>query len=414
MIKLLHFADAHIDMANYGRHDPESGLPMRVMDFLKSLDEIVDTAIEEKVDLVIFAGDTYKDRSPAPTFQREWGKRIMKLSRAGIPTLLLTGNHDISPSTGRAHAIQEFDTLEVPFIRVIDKPALLFPKDLNDLQVQILAIPWLYHSQFKNLPELQGKSRSDINLFIQDKLEEKIQNLQKEIDPNIPLILTMHASMEGAEIGYEKLLNVSHDFVISKGMVSKDYIDYVALGHIHKHQNFNEGHQPPIIYPGSIERVDFGEANDDKYFVIAEVQKGKSTVDWRKLEHIRPFIDVHPQLSSSETINQDLQTALKSRGDLSDAIVRMVIEYPREWEALIDEASLRAIAEPAFEFHLAKRPHIEARARLPEGRAASSLSALELLDIYWDASHKDMKSQKKEALRTLAESIINDVRSKES
>jgi hypothetical protein len=55
-MKLLHFADAHIDMANYGRHDPVSGLPLRVLDFLKSLDTIVDTAIERKVDLVIFAG----------------------------------------------------------------------------------------------------------------------------------------------------------------------------------------------------------------------------------------------------------------------------------------------------------------------------------------------------------------------
>ena len=105
MLTILHFADAHIDMANYGRHDPESGLPMRVMDFLKSLDQIVDTAIAEKVDLVIFAGDTYKDRSPAPTFQREWGRRIMRLSRANIPVLLLVGNHDLSPALGRAHAL---------------------------------------------------------------------------------------------------------------------------------------------------------------------------------------------------------------------------------------------------------------------------------------------------------------------
>ena len=88
-MKLLHFADAHIDMANYGRHDPATGLPLRVLDFLKSLDTIVDTAIEERVDLVIFAGDAYKDRSPAPTFQREWGRRIMRLSQAKIPTLLL-------------------------------------------------------------------------------------------------------------------------------------------------------------------------------------------------------------------------------------------------------------------------------------------------------------------------------------
>ncbi len=146
MLTILHFADAHIDMANYGRHDPESGLPMRVMDFLKSLDEIVDTAIKEKVDLVIFAGDTYKDRSPAPTFQREWGRRIMRLSKAKIPTLLLVGNHDLSPALGRAHALTEFDTLQVDYVRVLDKPQFLGPSDLWDLPVQVIALPWISRS----------------------------------------------------------------------------------------------------------------------------------------------------------------------------------------------------------------------------------------------------------------------------
>ena len=122
MLKILHFADAHIDMANYGRHDPESGLPLRVLDYLKSLDQIIDTAINERVDLVLFAGDTYKDRNPAPTYQREWGLRMMRLSRAGIPALLLVGNHDLSPAHGRAHALDAFATLEVPNVHVLDKP----------------------------------------------------------------------------------------------------------------------------------------------------------------------------------------------------------------------------------------------------------------------------------------------------
>jgi len=143
MITILHFADAHIDMANYGRHDAQSGLPMRVMDFLKSLDTIVDAAIAEKVDLVIFAGDAYKDRSPAPTFQREWGRRIMRLSRANIPTLLLVGNHDLAPALGRAHAMESFDTLDVPRVRVVDKPALLTPKDLWGLPLHVIALPWI-------------------------------------------------------------------------------------------------------------------------------------------------------------------------------------------------------------------------------------------------------------------------------
>jgi exonuclease SbcD len=138
-VKILHFADAHIDMANYGRHDPQSGLPLRVMDFLKSLDTIVDTAITEKVDLVVFAGDAYKDRTPPPTYQREWGRRIMRLSRAGVPTLLLVGNHDLSPALGRAHALENFDTLEVPYVRVLDRPAFLSPEDLDGLPIQVIA-----------------------------------------------------------------------------------------------------------------------------------------------------------------------------------------------------------------------------------------------------------------------------------
>jgi len=65
-------------MANYGCQDPETGPPLREMDFLKPLDEIVDTAITAQVDCVIFAGDGYKNRDPTPTLQREWGKRIMQ------------------------------------------------------------------------------------------------------------------------------------------------------------------------------------------------------------------------------------------------------------------------------------------------------------------------------------------------
>jgi len=51
------FADSHIDMANYGWQDPKNGITLSVKDFLKSLDQIVDTATGEPVDCVIFAGD---------------------------------------------------------------------------------------------------------------------------------------------------------------------------------------------------------------------------------------------------------------------------------------------------------------------------------------------------------------------
>lgn len=413
MVKILHFADAHIDMANYGRHDPQTGLPMRVMDFLKSLDEIVQTAIDEDVDLVIFAGDAYKDRSPAPTYQREWGKRIMRLSRAGIQTLLLTGNHDISPATGRAHAIQEFDTLEVPHVKVLDKPQFLSPADLEGLPVQIIALPWISRSGLMASQELGGTDMEENYKILGERISELIENWLSEADPNIPTILTAHASVEGAKYGSERMVMLGNDVVLPPALVKDKRLDYVALGHIHKPQNLNEGGHPPVIYPGSIERVDFGEAGDRKYFILADVSKGNTDVTWRELENIRPFIDIHVTLTSDEAINHKLQEALPSQEDLEDAILRMVIEYQREWEALIDETTLRALAAPAFEFHLVKRPISQARVRLPEGRAASSLDVVELLDIYWDASSQDIGDEKKQKLNQIAKSIIDEVNSGE-
>ncbi len=409
MVKILHFADAHIDMANYGRHDPETGLPMRVMDFLRSLDEIVTHAIVEKVDLVIFAGDAYKDRSPAPTYQREWGRRIMQLSHAGILTLLLTGNHDISPATGRAHAIQEFDTLGVPHVRVLSQPHFLKPDDLEGLPLQVLALPWVSRSGLMASLELGGAEPEKVYEALGERLSELVANWLDAADPDLPTILTAHASVEGAQYGTERMVMLGTDLVLPPALVKDPRLDYVALGHIHKPQNLNEGGHPPVIYPGSIERVDFGEAKDKKFFILAEVEKGETRIAWRELENIRPFIDIRVALETSEAINHKLQSALPSQEELQDAIVRMVIEYRREWESLIDEASLRALAAEAFEFHLVKRPQMEARVRLPEGRTASSMGVTELLGLYWDASSKDMDKEKKKVLNRLAKDIVDEV-----
>ena len=402
-MKLLHFADAHIDMANYGRHDPVTGLPLRVLDFLKSLDTIVDAAIDEKVDMVIFAGDAYKDRSPAPTFQREWGKRIMRLSQAKIPTLLLIGNHDISPAIGRAHAIQEFDTLQVPFVRVLAKPEFLGRNELWDLPVQVIAMPWISRSALMANLEMSAENPEEIYSNIESRISDLIDGWLAESDPSLPIILTAHASIEGAKFGGERLVMLGNDLVLSGSLVKNKKLNYVAMGHIHKPQDVNNGQQPPVIYPGSIERVDFGEAAEERFFVIAHVEAGKDTqVDWRKLTGTRPFVDCRARLQSGDDANEILLAALPSQKKMQDAIVRLVVEYPREMDALIDEAALRKHTEKTFEFHFVKRPQMETRVRLPEDQSVSSLSPLELLDVYWRAARVDDAG----ALQKLATEII--------
>jgi exonuclease SbcD len=406
MIRILHFADAHIDMANYGRHDPQTGLPLRVLDFLKSLDTIVDAAISERVDLVLFSGDAYKDRTPAPTFQREWGRRIIRLSKAGIPTLLLVGNHDLSPALGRATAIEEFATLEVPHVRVLDRPAFLKPEDLEGLPVQILALPWVSRSGLIAHLGVRGGDPGEVYAEVEKRIAELVETWLEQTDPALPTVLTAHASVQGAKYGTERTVMLGADLVLPGALVRDPRLDYVALGHIHKPQDLNEGAHPPVIYPGSIERVDFGEARDDKFFIIAEVEKGHTRVDWRQLSEVRPFVDRYLCLDSHENIEVRLRAALPSQELLAGAIVRLVVEYPREWEPMIDDASLREYVAGCFEFHLIKRPQIEGRIRLPENQAVGSLDPLELLDLYWRASHTDSKEI--EALSQLATEVIEE------
>jgi len=402
---ILHFADAHIDMANYGRHDPQSGLPMRVMDFLKSLDTIVETAIEEKVDLVLFAGDAFKDRNPAPTFQREWGRRIMRLSQAGIPTLLLVGNHDLSPALGRAHALDSFDTLMVPNVTVLDKPCFLGPEQLNGLALQVIALPWISRSGMVANLGLTLSDPGKVYEEMEARLGELVESWLEEADPGLPVVLTAHASVQGAKYGGERTVMLGGDLVLSGSFVRDPRLDYVALGHIHKPQNLNEDGHPPVIYPGSIERVDFGEVKDDKFFIVAHVEKGKTQVEWRQLKAIRPFVDRYVRIESAEGVTERLLDALSPQEQLQDAIVRLTLEYPRDWEALIDEASLRAQAAGAFEFHLVKKPQIDARIRLSEGQSIGSMNPVELVEIYLLAGHAE-KDEIEDLLKLAGEIVF--------
>lgn len=404
-IKLLHFADAHIDMSNYGRRNPQSGLPYRVEDYLAALDFIIDTAIERKVDLVIFAGDAYKDRTPAPTFQREWGKRIMRLSAAAIPTLLLVGNHDNSPALGRANTLQEFDTLSIPHVRVIDKPGFLSNEDLGGIGVQVIGLPWIARTQMLtaalNRVDLQ---QEEAQVNFEKALGELIEVYMKNADPDLPLILTAHGSVMGAKYGRERSVMLGGDFVIPRSLVCDPRLDYAALGHIHKPQSLNDDAHPPVIYPGSIERIDFGEVDDTKYCVIAEVDRGTTGVEWIQLPG-RTFIDRAVSIDES-TLNptQVIISQLPTEEEMREAVMRLIVEYPEGFDTQIDQSAIDLATQSCFDFRLVKRPRLEVRVRLSPDHQMASMSAIELLGLYLKS--KQVEPDEAETLLAMAKSIV--------
>lgn len=411
-MKIVHFADAHIDISQSGKVDPITGIPLRVQDFLRSLDVIVDTAITEKADLVLFAGDAYRDRTPLPTYQREWEKRVLRLSQAKIPTILLTGNHDMPKSSTKAHALEEFETLQIPYIHIASKVKMLTPHELG-LPIQVITLPWLYRSRTDMYRQTTPNALNDLDAQMEDAVSEVLNSFLTRRDEALPTILLAHAAITGASIGDERELMLGGDFQLPPGLVKDPRLDYVALGHIHKAQNLNgpgpdqdnkANNHPPVIYPGSIERVNFGERSDAKYFVIADVGVGVTNIEWRKLVNVRPFIKCVIKIDPATHPTDQILANLPPREEINGAVVHIHVDFPPGTQGGIDEAPVIDHCSNAFELRFTTRMQREVRSRLAQDENTTAMSDLDLFGRYLD-EHKNT-AYDREKLTNLAMTIL--------
>jgi exonuclease SbcD len=293
---------------------------------------------------------------------------------------------------------------------VISSPVLLTPDKLEGLPVQVLGLPWITRAGVMQAITAGQSDEDDPLKAIETAIGDWISDALSKADPELPVILTAHASVSGAKYGNEQDIKIGRDVVLPLGLVRDQRFDYVALGHIHRFQDLNPGAHPPVVYPGSIERVDFGEVNEEKGYIIAEIEKGHCKYKWHKLP-IRKFIDRSVILEDEIDVNEKLLAALPAEEELKDAIVRLKVTYPQGYEVLIDEARLHSYAKGAFEFKIQKNTVSSARSRLPDGLETSNLSQSDLLDLFWKEKHEEESDREK--LHLLAQEIISQVHSGE-
>jgi len=384
-IRILHFADMHIGVENYGHIDPETGVNGRVLDFLRRFTEVVDYAIEHEADLVLFAGDAFKTRDPNPTLQREFARRVKRLSDAGIPTLLLVGNHDLPAMDKKASSVDIFRTLAVPNVLVAHRD------DVHTIAtrhgpVQVATVPYPMRHRLLAREEFKGKTIEQLDRALSDMVAQNIQALAQQIDPTLPAVLAGHFSVSGAVWGSERQVMLGNDVTVLKSVVTDGPFDYVGMGHIHKHQDVNEGAYPPVVYPGSLERIDFGEEHEPKGFCWVELAKGKTTYEFIPVK-ARPMRTVEVDVAYEPDPTQAIIAAIQGT-DITDAIVRVIVHTTPEKEAALRQREIAAALEGAYFFRFNKDVRRDVRARLwpepPEG-----LTPPQLLERYLQAKGTD-------------------------
>ncbi|GAB4506353.1 MAG: exonuclease SbcCD subunit D [Anaerolineales bacterium] len=390
MIRIVHFADFHLGTEAYGRMDPETGLPSRVVDFLAALDTMLEYALGNDVHLVIFTGDAYKTRDPNPTYQREFNTRILKLARAGIPVVLVVGNHDLAPAEGRASTLDVFTTFSADNVYV-GRTVETLRIDTKAGPVQVVTLPWVLRSRFLTKEATRGKSVKEVDEMLIETVLRLLNKEKQGLSPDAPAILAAHASIQGATFGSERNIMLGQDLLLPAGDIADPVFDYVALGHIHKHQVLRES--PPVVYAGSMERVDFGEEKEDKGFVVAEVEKGRARFEFHPVP-ARRMVTVRVDVKSDDPTQEALKAIARAKP--KDAIIRVSVRATEDQALRIDQKALRdALADAFFVASVSIDVDRQTRTRLGVG-ALEQLTPEQIL-----ARYLEQKGEPKERFELL-------------
>jgi exonuclease SbcD len=383
MIKILHLSDIHMGSGfSHGRLNPKTGLNTRFEDFMGSLSLCIDRAIATPVDLVLFGGDAFPDATPPPFVHEAFASQFRRLADANIPTVLLVGNHDQHSQGNGGVSLSIYRTLAVPGFIVGDRLTTHRITTRNG-DIQVITLPWLTRATLLTRPETEGLSLSGVNELLINRLEPVLEGEIRQLDTSVPTVLLAHLMADRASLGAERLLAVGKGFTVPLSLLNRPQFEYVALGHVHKHQNLNPSNDPPIVYPGSIDRVDFSEEKEDKGYVLIEVAKGEVKWEFCPLP-VRPFRSIEVDVSEAENPQKELLKALK-KYDIQEAVIRLVYKIRSEQLELINTNQLDEALKPAHSYSIrAELISQLTRPRLPELGVGNQLDPMDALKAYID------------------------------
>lgn len=400
MIRFIHTADIHYGMENYGRIDPTTGIHTRLLDFDKAFNYCIDVALREQIDFFLFSGDAYKTTNPSPTQQRLFLKALLRLQQARIPVVIVVGNHDNPLSFGKATTLDLFGDLPLEGFHVISKPTTINLTTKNG-PVQIVGIPWPTRNSVALSDNHSFKSSTELTEYISARVAEIIQHFAGALDPGIPAVLAGHLTVtSGIFSGSEKRAIYGTDPVFLPSQLAIHPFDYVALGHLHRHQNLNERGYPPLIYSGSIERIDFGERKEEKGFCLVNLIRQKTTYEFIKTPQ-RPFVQIEVQLQKNDLSQTSQIIEAVNDHTIDQAIVKILYYVAEDMIDMVDIAAVQRACAKAHDT-IGIIPVHQTKKRTQRAAMKIEMDLKTLLDSYF-AARPELRDKKD----TLIEKALN-------
>lgn len=282
-MKILHTADWHLGK----RLDRFSRLEEQVL----VMEELIQTADEKNINLVLIAGDLFDNFNPGVEAVELFYKTLKRLSLNGKrPVIAISGNHD-SPNL-----IDAPDPLarECGIILIGHPKAIITPFELehfniskaaegfieltfknHDFPVRILHTPYANEMRLKQY--FGEQKEAELNNVLAQHWQKNADEFCDEKGVNL-LMTHLYMNKKGTplldEPEGEKPLKIGNADLIYSDIIPPQ-IQYTALGHLHRFQNIGTD-EKPVVYSSSPLCYSFSEAGQTKYISIVEAEPGKA------------------------------------------------------------------------------------------------------------------------------------------
>jgi len=376
-MKILHVADTHLGFSAY-RKATEDGINQRELDAYAAFKQFVDYAVKNKPDLIVHAGDLFDSVRPnnrAITFAI---KQVLRVSEAGIPFVIIAGNHEQPKLKETGHIFSIFDHIRNIFPVYNEKYEIL-DFEIGNEKISIHTIP-------------QYTSKNDYNSDL-----KKIK-LTKSSDYNI---LIAHGSVTGIKAFS---MNEFNELIIPTKSLDKEF-DYIALGHFHSYTKISK----KAFYSGSTEKYTFTEAPDKKGFIQLELKNGNLKTKFVELEN-RPMIDTKPIKCSNLKLDEVMKTIKKAVKEINpkEKTIRMTLEdIPAHIYRGIDFNEIRKLSNDAVHFE------IKANVKKEENGKISANSKINALAQEFKLFLEDQNVDEKKILLDLGIGYIEKIEARD-
>jgi exonuclease SbcD len=245
----------------------------RIDDQLQRVEEVLTICDEREVDLLLVAGDVVDETSPTkmPRLINQLGALLKPRLERGLTAVFLAGNHDRAWIFPLLQGVGELfaGTEEAARLHFSSIPELRTVRSGHGERLRIMLLPYPWPWTY-SLEAVQGATAAERRRQIAVAVQDVVERLTGEAKAGekMPTIVAAHMLVTGVEVKHRELTEAED---VPVPQVSLPNYPYVALGHVHQAQAI--GGRPHWRYSGSLERIDFGEAGEDKSVVLVEVGK---------------------------------------------------------------------------------------------------------------------------------------------